>query len=86
MNASRTRELIRRALDCLEQAAAECQSELNERASASLEQNPGPTGIGQLTALSRRNDTIERCARDLYDLLDQPPPSLRRSPQLPNIA
>lgn len=73
MNDPRNRERLRRALEAIEQVASECQAALNSRAAASLEQNPGPIGIGRMIVLVRQSDTLERCARDLYDLLDQPP-------------
>lgn len=75
MNDPRNRERLRRALDLLEQVAGECQASLNEKASATLEQNPGPIGIGRMLALSRRTDTLERLARDLSELLGEPPPA-----------
>ena len=73
MNDPRNRERLRRAMDLIELVAADCQASLNEKASASLNQNPGPIGIGRLLALSRRTDTLERLAADLADLLDQLP-------------
>jgi hypothetical protein len=73
MNDPRNRERLRRALEAIEQVSADCQSALNARASATLQQNPGPIGIGRIIALARQADTLERCARELYDILDQPP-------------
>ena len=75
MNDPRNRERLRRALELLEQVAGECQASLNEKAAASLNANPGPIGIGRMLALSRRTDTLERLARDLSDLLGEPPPA-----------
>jgi hypothetical protein len=73
MNDPRNRERLRRALEAIELVSADCQSALNARASATLQQNPGPIGIGRIIALARQADTLERCARELYDILDQPP-------------
>lgn len=75
MNDLRNRERLRRALDLIDQVANECQASLNERAAATLNQNPGPIGVGRLLALSRRTDTLERLVRELAELLDHRPPS-----------
>ena len=85
MNDMRNRERLRRALDLLEQVAGEHQAALNERAAATLEQNPGPIGIGRMLALSRRTDTLERLALELSDLLGEPPPA-RMAPAIANEA
>jgi len=81
MNDPRNRERLRRALELLEQVGNEYQAALSEKAAASLEQNPGPIGIGRMLGLSRQTDTIERLARELADLLGDYPPA-RMAPVL----
>jgi len=76
VNDIRNRERLRRALDLVELVAAEHQSALNERAAATLNQNPGPIGIGRMIAISRRTDTLERIAAELSDLLGNCPPTM----------
>jgi hypothetical protein len=73
VNDLRNRERLRRALDLIDQVAAEHQAELNDKAAATLNQNPGPIGIGRMLALSRRTDSLERIARELSELLDYRP-------------
>jgi hypothetical protein len=73
MNDLRNRERLRRALDLIDQVAAEHQAELNDKAAATLNQNLGPIGIGRMLALSRRTDSLERIARELSELLDHRP-------------
>jgi hypothetical protein len=75
MNDLRNRERLRRALDLIDQVSAEHQADLNDRAAATLEQNPGPIGVGRLLSLSRRADALERIAREINDLLDHRPPA-----------
>lgn len=70
MNDIRNRERLRRALDLLQQVSDEHQAALNDRAAATLNQNPGPIGIGRMLYLSRRTDAFERIARELSELLD----------------
>lgn len=73
MNDTHQRQLLRRALDCLEQASAECQASLNERASRTLEQNPGPVGTGRMLALAQRIESLELAGQIVYRLLDTRP-------------
>ena len=80
MNDLRNRERLRRALDLIDQVSAEHQAALNDRAAATLDQNPGPIGVGRLLSLSRRTDALERIARELSDLLDHRPPSPALAP------
>jgi len=75
MNDLRNRERLRRALDLIDQVSAEHQGALNDRAAATLEQNPGPIGIGRMLSLSRRTDALERIGREIMELLDHRPPS-----------
>lgn len=75
MNDLRNRERLRRALDLVDQVTSEHQAALNERAAATLNQNPGPLGVGRMLALSRRTDALERISRELAELLDHRPPS-----------
>ena len=82
MNDLRNRERLRRALDLVEQLAAEHQSALNDRAAATLEQNPGPLGIGRMLSLSRRTDALEHIGRELAELLDDRPPRATLAPAL----
>jgi hypothetical protein len=77
MNDPRNRERLRRALDLIEQIAAEHQSALNDRAAATLNQNPGPIGIGRMLHLSRRCDALERVGREIHELLDNDPSGRR---------
>lgn len=73
MNDPHQRLLLRRALDCLEQASAEAQASLNDRASRTLEQNPGPIGTGRMIALAQRIESLELAGQIVYRLLDQQP-------------
>jgi hypothetical protein len=74
MNDLRNRERLRRALDLIDQVSAEHQVALNDRAAATLEQNPGPIGVGRMLSLSRRTDALERIGREIMELLDHRPP------------
>jgi hypothetical protein len=78
MNDVRNRERLRRALDLVEQVACEHQSALNDRAAATLNQNPGPIGIGRMLHLGRRCDALERIGREIHELLDNEPRPGRR--------
>lgn len=65
----RTHQLLRRALECIELASDVHQLELNRIAS-------GTIAVGKLGAALRHGrtiDTLERAARDLAGILDQPP-------------
>jgi hypothetical protein len=73
MNDLRNRERLRRALDLIDQVSAEHQTALNDRAAATLEQNPGPIGVGRMLSLSRRTDALERIGREIMELLDHQP-------------
>lgn len=73
MNDLRNRERLLRAQDLVDQVSAEHQAALNDRAAATLNQNPGPIGIGRMLAISRRTDALERIARELSELLDHQP-------------
>ena len=73
MNDLRNRERLRRALDLIDQVSAEHQTALNDRAAATLEQNPGPIGVGRMLAISRRTDALERIGREIMELLDHQP-------------
>lgn len=73
MNDTHQRQLLRRALDCIEQASAECQASLNERAGRTLEHNPGPIGTGRMIALAQRIESLELAGQIVYRLLDQQP-------------
>jgi hypothetical protein len=55
--------------------SAEHQAALNDRAAATLNQNPGPIGIGRMLSISRRTDALERIGREIMELLDHRPPS-----------
>ena len=72
MNDTHQRQLLRRALDCLEQASAECQTSLNERAGRTLNANPGPVGTGRMIALAQRVERLEMAGQLIYGLLDAP--------------
>ena len=80
MSDLRNRERLRRALDLVDQVAAEQQADLNDRAAATMTRNPGPIGVGRLLSVSRRVDALERIARDINDLLDQRPPAPAPAP------
>ena len=80
MNDLRNRERLRRALDLIDQVSAEHQASLNDRAAATLEQNPGPIGIGRMLSISRRTDALERIAREIMELLDHRPPAPALAP------
>ena len=67
------RQLLRRALEAVDQVSAELQSALADRASGAINITPGPLGIGRLLALSRRVDACERISRELSELLDEHP-------------
>lgn len=73
MNDIHQRELLRRALEAIDQASSATQHSLNERVAGSLEQNPGPIGIGRMMALSRRGDALNRIAHEIHELLDEWP-------------
>jgi hypothetical protein len=74
MNDIKNRERLRRALELIDQMADEHQVSLNERAAATVDQNPGPIGIGRMLAVSRRCDALQRIGRELSELLDHYPP------------
>ncbi|MEI6032436.1 MAG: hypothetical protein WCQ20_14930 [Synechococcaceae cyanobacterium ELA739] len=74
MNDIKNRERLRRALELIDQMAAEHQFSLNERAAATIDQNPGPIGVGRMLAVSRRCDALQRISRELSELLDHYPP------------
>ena len=76
MNDPRNRERLRRALDLIQQVSDEHQAALNDRAASTLNQNPGPIGIGRMLALSRRSDALERIGRELSELLDDGRPPM----------
>ena len=80
MNDLRNRERLRRALDLIDQVSAEHQTALNDRAAATLEQNPGPIGVGRMLSLSRRIDALERIGREIMELLDHRPPAPALAP------
>ena len=73
MNDLYNRERLLRAQCLVYQVAAEHQAALNDRAAATLNQNPGPIGIGRMLALSRRTEALERIALELSELLDHQP-------------
>jgi hypothetical protein len=75
MNDLRNRERLCHALDLIDQVSAEHQTALNDRAAATMEQNPGPIGVGRMLAISRRADALERIGREIMELLDHRPPS-----------
>ena len=67
---SRSRELLRRALEAIEAASDEHQQQLNAMAQAGA-----PAGAaGPLLRLGRTVDALEGCARQLAAILDQPAP------------
>ena len=72
-NDAHQRQLLRRALECLEQASAECQASLNDRASRTLNANPGPIGTGRMIALAQRIEALEVAGQLIYRLLDERP-------------
>lgn len=73
MNDLHQRELLRRALEAIDQASSAVQHSLNERIAGTQEHNPGPIGIGRMMALSRRGDALNRIAHEIHELLDEWP-------------
>jgi hypothetical protein len=73
MSDLRNRERLRRALELIDQVSAEHQADLNDRAAATMGQNPGPIGVGRMLSLSRRTDALERIGREIMELLDHQP-------------
>ena len=67
------RQLLRRALEAVDQVSAELQSALADRAAGAVDHSPGPLGVGRLLALSRKVDACERISRELSELLDEHP-------------
>ena len=81
MNDIHQRELLRRALDAIDQASSATQHSLNERVAGTMDHNPGPLGIGRMMALSRRCDAMNRIAHEIHELLDEWPTRPTAAPE-----
>jgi hypothetical protein len=75
MNDHRNRQRLQQALDLVTQVSGEHQCALNDRAAATVSAGPGYVNVGQILALGRRVDALERIGRDLAELLDGFPPA-----------
>lgn len=69
MNDSQFRQLLQRALDAMQRASDLEQERLNACATGVI----CVGGVGQVLAISRNVDTLERCCSELQSVLDQPP-------------
>ena len=69
MNDAQFRQLLQRALDAMQRASDLEQERLNACATGVI----CVGGVGQVLAISRNVDTLERCCSELQSVLDQPP-------------
>ena len=71
----RHRGRLTEALALIEQVTAEHQTALEARTSATLNQNPGPLGLGRMLSLGRDIQGLELAGQMLSSLLGPPPTS-----------